>query len=74
MIAKCGCRPGTREDGWQEVKSPACRQIELDALHEAMERQRNQTSIVRLYPKNDIGPITLFVRQNGRLVRVVTVP
>ena len=70
----CGCKPGTYEDGWQEVKSPTCRETELQAWKEAMDRHKAGLGITRLYPKNDIGPITLFVRQNGRLIRVVTQP
>jgi hypothetical protein len=64
----CGCKPGTYEDGWQEVKSPACREIELQAWQEAMDRA-NEARFKRL-PSSDIGPITLLVKVNGRLVRV----
>lgn len=74
MIAKCGCRPGTWDNGWHETRSEKCEEAERQVWRDMMERQKNQTVVVRRYPKSDIGPITLFVRQNGRLVRVVTVP
>jgi hypothetical protein len=63
----CGCKPGTYEDGWQEVKSPACREIELQAWRDAIARyEANRGKVTRLPPSN-IGPITLFVRIDGKL-------
>jgi hypothetical protein len=32
MTAPCGCKPGTYEDGWQEVRSEACQRAESEAF------------------------------------------
>lgn len=28
--ADCGCRPGTPENGWQEIRSEKCLQVEMN--------------------------------------------
>lgn len=38
MMAKCGCRPGTEENGWQEVRSQACIDAEMDSWRRMLDR------------------------------------
>ena len=34
---RCACKPGTYEDGWQEVRSEACQRAESEAFALSLE-------------------------------------
>lgn len=45
---RCDCEPGCREDGWQENRSEACIQAELDAWGQVIAWHRNGDIVKRI--------------------------
>ncbi len=43
-MARCGCDPGNRENGWMETRSEKCIEAERKAWVEALERSKTVIS------------------------------
>ena len=37
-VADCGCKPGTRENGWMEERSEACQKAEFASWCKMLDR------------------------------------
>jgi hypothetical protein len=40
-MAKCGCKPGTRENGWMEQRSRVCLEKEIQAFKTVIKKWMN---------------------------------
>ena len=48
-MTTCGCKPGSFDTGWHEVRSDACRAHELKVWSDMMERSQGIGSLVVRY-------------------------
>jgi hypothetical protein len=52
-MADCGCKPGTYENGWHEVRSEQCWQAELDAWQRMMEANARRIERLRALKREE---------------------
>lgn len=53
MSASCGCKPGSADDGWQEVRCIPCVKAELDAWGQVFAWHRNGDIVKHIRARGD---------------------
>lgn len=63
---RCSCHPGSEQNGWHQVWSPECLQVEREVWASLLRRYSQQ--------RCDLSPAGAVDQQGGRVLAVVTEP